>query len=182
MSREYRQKDLRDKIAVALQKSELFSQKIRENISWGKPEATQEEIVRAAKAAQADSFIQSTPEGYETMVAERGMSLSGGQKQRVSIARAVVKQAEILILDDSTSALDLKTEADLYSELKRISPDSTKIIIAQRIASVRQADRIVVLAGGGIEACGTHEELLKTSRTYRDIYDSQLGEEDGYGE
>ena len=180
--REYGQKNLRDKIAVALQKSELFSQKIRENISWGKPEATQEEIVRAAKAAQADSFIQSTPEGYETMVAERGMSLSGGQKQRVSIARAVVKQAEILILDDSTSALDLKTEADLYSELKRISPDSTKIIIAQRIASVRQADRIVVLASGGIEACGTHEELLKTSRTYRDIYDSQLGEEDGYGE
>lgn len=179
--REYEQKDLRDKIAIALQKSELFSQRIRENISWGKPEASSGEIVCAAKAAQADSFIQSTPEGYETMVAERGMSLSGGQKQRVSIARAVVKNAEILILDDSTSALDLKTEADLYTALKKISPDSTKIIIAQRIASVRHADRIVVLADGGIEACGTHEELLETSKTYRDIYDSQLGEEDDYG-
>ncbi len=179
--REYEQKDLRDKIAIALQKSELFSQRIRENISWGKPEASSGEIVCAAKAAQADSFIQSTPEGYETMVAERGMSLSGGQKQRVSIARAVVKNTEILILDDSTSALDLKTEADLYTALKKISPDSTKIIIAQRIASVRHADRIVVLADGGIEACGTHEELLETSKTYRDIYDSQLGEEDDYG-
>lgn len=179
--REYEQKDLRDKIAIALQKSELFSQRIRENISWGKPEASSGEIVCAAKAAQADSFIQSTPEGYETMVAERGMSLSGGQKQRVSIARAVVKNTEILILDDSTSALDLKTEADLYTALKKISPDSTKIIISQRIASVRHADRIVVLADGGIEACGTHEELLETSKTYRDIYDSQLGEEDDYG-
>lgn len=179
--REYEQKDLRDKIAIALQKSELFSQRIRENISWGKPEASSGEIVCAAKAAQADSFIQSTPEGYETMVAERGMSLSGGQKQRVSIARAVVKNAEILILDDSVSALELKTEADLYTALKKISPDSTKIIIAQRIASVRHADRIVVLADGGIETCGTHEELLETSKTYRDIYDSQLGEEDDYG-
>lgn len=175
--REYDQQVLRDKIAIALQKSELFSVPIRENIAWGKTEASPEEIITAAKAAQADDFIQSAADGYDTMVAERGMSLSGGQKQRVSIARAIVKNAEILIFDDSTSALDLKTEADLYAALKHTNPDSTKIIVAQRIASVRQADRIVVLDHGSIAACGTHEELLDTCKTYRDIYDSQMGEE-----
>ena len=112
------------------------------------------------------------------MVAERGMSLSGGQKQRMSIARAVVKDAEILIFDDATSALDLKTEANLYAALKQESPRSTKIIVAQRIASVRQADRILVLEGARVSASGTHEELLATCKTYRDIYDSQMGEED----
>lgn len=176
--REYNRKFLREKIAIALQKSELFSILIQDNIAWGKPDAAKESIIQAAKAAQADSFIQSLPEGYETLVAERGMSLSGGQKQRISIARAILKDAEILILDDSTSALDLKTEADLYDALKNTNPDSTKIIIAQRIASVRRADRIVVLSGGSIEACGTHEELLETCKTYRDIYHSQMGEED----
>lgn len=179
--REYNQKALREKIAIALQKSELFSTLIQDNIAWGQPGASKEEIVQAAKIAQADGFIRSAPEGYETMVAERGMSLSGGQKQRISIARAIVKGAEILIFDDSTSALDLKTEADLYAALKQANPDSTKIIIAQRIASVRQADRIVVLAGGSVEACGTHEELPETCGTYRDIYDSQMGEEDYHG-
>lgn len=109
------------------------------------------------------------------------MSLSGGQKQRLSIARAIIRNAEILIFDDSTSALDLKTEADLYEALKDTNPDSTKIIIAQRIASVRRADRIVVLSGGSVEACGTHEELMETCKTYRDIYDSQLGEEEHHG-
>lgn len=179
--REYDQKALRDKIAIALQKSELFSVPIQENIAWGQPGTTGEAVIHAAKVAQADSFIQSTPDGYETMVAERGMSLSGGQKQRLSIARAIIKNAEILIFDDSTSALDLKTEADLYAALKDTNPDSTKIIIAQRIASVRRADRIVVLSGGGIEACGTHEELMESCETYRDIYDSQLGEEEHHG-
>lgn len=179
--RDYNQRALREKIAIALQKSELFSASIQDNISWGRPGASRESIMQAANVAQADGFIRSTPEGYETMVAERGMSLSGGQKQRLSIARAIVKNAEILIFDDSTSALDLKTEADLYAALKDTNPDSTKIIIAQRIASVRQADRIVVLSGGGIEDIGTHDELMQTSKTYRDIYDSQLGEEEHHG-
>lgn len=179
--REYDQKALRSKIAIALQKSELFSVPIHENIAWGQPSASRDAIVHSAKVAQADSFIQSTSEGYETMVAERGMSLSGGQKQRLSIARSIVKNAEILIFDDSTSALDLKTEANLYEALKDTNPDSTKIIIAQRIASVRRADRIVVLSGGRIEACGTHDELMEESKTYRDIYDSQLGEEEYHG-
>ena len=179
--REYDQKALRDKIAITLQKSELFSIPIQNNIAWGRPGAGEEEIMQAAKVAQADGFIQSTPQGYKTMVAERGMSLSGGQKQRLSIARAIIKNAEILIFDDSTSALDLKTEADLYEALRDASPDSTKIIIAQRIASVRRADRIVVLSGGSIEAVGTHEALMASCRTYRDIYDSQMGEEVHHG-
>lgn len=179
--REYEQKALRQKIAIALQKSELFSMSISENISWGKTEASKKEIMHAAGVAQADSFICSAPEGYETAVAERGMSLSGGQKQRVSIARAILKDAEILIFDDSTSALDLKTEADLYAALKQTNPESTKVIIAQRIASVRQADRIVVLDKESIVACGIHEELLESCKTYRDIYDSQMGEEEHHG-
>lgn len=179
--REYKQKALRDKIAIALQKSELFSMSIRENIAWGDLEAAKKEVISAAKVAQADEFIRETSEGYETAVAERGMSLSGGQKQRISIARAILKNAEILIFDDSTSALDLKTEADLYAALKQTNPQSTKVIIAQRIASVRHADRIVVLDKGSIVACGVHEELLESCKTYRDIYDSQMGEEEYHG-
>ena len=178
--RDYRQRDLRRKVAIALQRSELFSQTISENIAWGDADADTSAIQAAARVAQADDFIQSTPDGYDTMVAERGMSLSGGQKQRISIARAILKGAEILIFDDSTSALDLKTEADLYAALKQSHPDSTKILIAQRIASVRRADRIAVLEGGTIAACGTHEALMASCKTYRDIYDSQLGEEDGH--
>ena len=175
--KEYRQEALRDKIAVAMQKTELFSMTIGENIAWGMPGADAAPLKEAASIAQADDFISSTAEGYDTVVAERGMSLSGGQKQRISIARAVLKPAEIFIFDDSTSALDLKTEANLYQALKKSHPDSTKIIIAQRIASVRTADRIVVLENGGISACGTHEELLKSCRIYQDIYHSQIGEE-----
>lgn len=175
--RDYKQKNLRDKIAISLQKSELFSVSIKENISWGIMDVSEKEICSSAVIAQADDFIQSTQNGYDTLVAERGMSLSGGQKQRISIARAVLKNAEILTFDDSTSALDLKTEADLYEALQSARPESTKIIIAQRIASVRRADRIVVLNDGGIEACGTHDELLKDSKTYQDIYHSQIGEE-----
>ncbi len=176
--REYKQKALREKIAITLQKSELFSTKIRENILWGKIDADDKAIKYAANIAQADDFISSTAEGYHTLVAERGMSLSGGQKQRISIARAVLKPAEILIFDDSTSALDLKTEADLYEALQKSHPDSTKIIVAQRIASVRRADRIVVLDNGRIAAVGTHKELQKNCPIYQDICHSQIGEEE----
>lgn len=175
--REYQQKALREKIAITLQKSELFSTSIKENISWGNPGALEGAICDSAKIAQADDFIQTTSDGYETLVAERGMSLSGGQKQRISIARAVLKQAEILIFDDSTSALDLKTEANLYAALRESRPESTRILIAQRIASVRWADRIAVLNNGKLEACGSHEELLQSCKTYQDIYYSQIGNE-----
>lgn len=175
--KEYRQEALREKIAVAMQKSELFSTTVGENIAWGLPKADESSLKSAATIAQADGFVSSMAEGYKTLVAERGMSLSGGQKQRISIARAVVKPAEIFIFDDSTSALDLKTEADLYQALKRSRPDSTKIIIAQRIASVRTADRIVVLENGSIAASGTHEELMESCQAYQDIYHSQIGEE-----
>lgn len=175
--RSYDQKKLRDKIAIALQKSELFGTSIASNIAWGADGADRGALVRAAKAAQADDFICAAKDGYDTMVAERGMSLSGGQKQRISIARAIVKNAKILIFDDATSALDLKTEADLYAALQEMNPDSTKLIVAQRIASVRRADRIVVLENGSIIACGTHEELMESCKTYRGIYDSQMGED-----
>lgn len=174
--REYRQKELRKKISIVLQKSELFSTTIQENIAWGAPDAAIQAIQAAAVTAQADDFIRGTPDGYDTIVAERGMSLSGGQKQRISIARAVLKPAEILIFDDSTSALDLKTEANFYAALQKANPQSTKILIAQRIASVRRADRIVVLENGRIAACGSHEELLKSCGAYQDIYHSQIGE------
>ncbi|WP_432630353.1 ABC transporter ATP-binding protein [Brotaphodocola sp.] len=175
--REYRQEALREKIAVALQKSELFSMTIGENISWGDPNADEKAIRRSAVIAQADEFISSTELQYDTQVAERGMSLSGGQKQRISIARAVLKPAEILIFDDATSALDLKTEALLYRALRESHADCTKIIVAQRIASVCHADRIILMENGEISACGTHEELLRTCPAYQDIYRSQIGEE-----
>ena len=167
---------LREKVTVCLQKSELFSTTIRDNIALGKADASEAELHAAATAAQAHEFILQQPDGYDTAVAERGMSLSGGQRQRIAIARALLKRGEVLILDDSTSALDLKTEAALYAALNRDYADVTKIIIAQRIASVRNADRIVVLDGGTIAACGTHEELLASNPVYQDIYASQLRE------
>ena len=169
---------LREKVTVCLQKAEFFSTTIRENIALGDPDADDTEIRKAAAAAQADGFISQQPEGYDTVVAERGMSLSGGQRQRIAIARALLKKSEILILDDVTSALDLKTEAALYAALNRDYRDLTKIIIAQRIASVRNADRIVVLDGGTISASGTHDELMAGSSVYRDIYNSQMKEEE----
>lgn len=175
--KDYALDDLRSRITIVLQKAELYSRSIEENIRFGKPDATPWEVKRAAEIAQADDFICATPYGYYTPVTEGGHSLSGGQKQRISIARAVLKNSEILIFDDSTSALDLKTEANLYEALRRECPDTTKIIIAQRIASVRNADRIAVLENGRISALGTHEELLKSSEIYSEIYRSQLKEE-----
>lgn len=180
--RDYKLADLRDKIAIALQKSELFATSIKENILWGNPNADFAEIQEAAKVAQAAEFIDGRPEGYDTLVAGKGMSLSGGQKQRLAISRAVLKEAEIMIFDDSTSALDLKTESQLYQALNEKYVNTTKIIIAQRIASVKGADRIVVFDGGRIVACGTHEDLLNESAVYRDIYNSQLKSGGGIGE
>ncbi|MBQ9507603.1 MAG: ABC transporter ATP-binding protein [Clostridia bacterium] len=174
--RDYTLTGLREKISVVMQRTELYSRPIEENIRWGAPDATPEEIKAAAQAAQADGFICEKEYGYHTPVSEGGHSLSGGQKQRVSVARALLKPHEILIFDDATSALDLRTEASLYDALRRQDPDSTKIIIAQRIASVRRADRIVVLDNGKIAATGTHNELMKTSEIYRDIFRSQQKE------
>lgn len=176
--RDYRLNDLRNRITVCLQKSELFSTTIRDNIAIGRRDATEEEIKKAAVAAQADEFIVRQKDGYNTKVAEGGMSLSGGQKQRIAISRALLRKSEILIFDDSTSALDLKTEAKLYEALNENYKDVTKIIIAQRIASIKNADRIVVLDGGSIAAVGTHEELLKENDVYKDIYESQLKSQD----
>lgn len=172
--KDYKLSALRNKVAIALQKSELFSTTIKENIAWGKADATRKEIQKAARMAQAADFIEAKEEGYETLVAEKGMSLSGGQKQRIAISRAVLKNADILILDDSTSALDLKTEAKLYEAFRENYYAATKIIIAQRIASVKGADRIAVIDNGEIVACDTHEKLMQTSEIYQDIYNSQL--------
>ena len=176
--RDYDLRALRAKIAMVPQKAELYCRPIEANIRWGKDGADPWEIKRAAEIAQADDFICATPEGYYTQVTEGGHSLSGGQKQRIALSRAVLKDAEIMIFDDSTSALDLSTEAKLYRALEETRPDTTKIIIAQRIASVRGADRIAVLDNGRIAACGTHEELMQSSPVYRDICFSQLKEDE----
>lgn len=174
--KDYKLTELREKIAIVLQKAELYSRSIEENIRWSKKDATPWEIKKAAEIAQADDFICNTSHGYYTPVTEGGHSLSGGQKQRISISRAILKEHEILIFDDSTSALDLKTEASLYQALQEDCPDVTKILIAQRIASIKGADRIAVLDNGTISALGTHEELMNASEIYRDIYKSQLKE------
>lgn len=166
--------ELRKKVGIVLQKSELFSGTVEDNIKWGDKNATHEEVISAAQAAQADEFIQKIPAGYEGIIAEKGASLSGGQKQRLSISRAVLKKTEILILDDSTSALDLGTEAKLRAEIDRKMNGTTLIIIAQRIQSVKSCDRIAVLDHGKLCACDTHENLLKTCEVYQDIYASQV--------
>lgn len=166
--------ELRKKVGIVLQRSELFSGTVEDNIKWGDKNATHEEVISAAQAAQADEFIQKIPAGYEGIIAEKGASLSGGQKQRLSISRAVLKKPEILILDDSTSALDLGTEAKLRAEIDRKMNGTTLIIIAQRIQSVKSCDRIAVLDHGKLCACDTHENLLKTCEVYQDIYASQV--------
>lgn len=166
--------ELRKKVGIVLQKSELFSGTVEDNIKWGDKNATHEDVISAAQAAQADEFIQKIPAGYEGIIAEKGASLSGGQKQRLSISRAVLKKPEILILDDSTSALDLGTEAKLRAEIDRKMNGTTLIIIAQRIQSVKSCDRIAVLDHGKLCACDTHENLLKTCEVYQDIYASQV--------
>lgn len=171
---------LRSKIGVVLQKSELFSGTVAGNIRWGCETATDEEVKTAAKIAQAEEFIDGFNDGYDTMISEKGASLSGGQKQRMAIARAIIKKPEILIFDDSTSALDLSTEAKLHKALRENLSGVTVIMIAQRIASVMRADKIAVLENGSICAFGTHKELMESSSVYRDIYYSQMkqGEEE----
>ncbi len=169
---------LRQKIAFVLQKTELFSGTVAENIRWGRPDATDEEVKKAAEVAQADVFIMGFNDDYETMISEKGASLSGGQKQRIAIARAIIRRPEILIFDDSTSALDLGTEARLRKALNENIAGTTVITIAQRIASIRHCDRIAVIENGSIVAFGPHDELMKTSETYRDIYDSQMKNDD----
>ncbi len=173
--REICQAALRRHIAVALQETVLFSGTIRENIAYGRPDASEEEIVAAAQAAQAHEFIMSFPDGYDTMVGQRGVNLSGGQKQRLAIARAILTQPTVLILDDSTSAVDIETEAKIHEKLQALPHPCTRFIIAQRISTVLEADQIVVLEGGQIAARGAHHELLATSPIYREIYESQLG-------
>ncbi len=170
---------LRHKIAFVLQKTELFSGTVAENIRWGRPDATDDEVVTAAKIAQADDFIRGFSDDYNTIIAEKGASLSGGQKQRIAIARAIIRRPEILIFDDSTSALDLGTEAKLHKALRENIKDTTIIMIAQRIASIKNCDRIAVIENGTIVAFAPHDELIKTSATYRDIYDSQMKNSEG---
>ena len=174
--RDYKLDDLRHKIGFVLQKSELFSETIEQNIRWGDPEATDEEVKRAAEIAQADEFISGFTDGYKDMITEKGSSLSGGQKQRMSIARAIVKNPEILIFDDSMSALDLATDAKLQKTLREQLKGTTVIMIAQRVASVMRADKIAVIDNGTIVAFDNHENLLKNCDVYRDIYNSQMRE------
>lgn len=177
--KDYSLKLLRSNISFVSQKTELFKGTIEENIKWGNPNATFEEVELAAKAAQAHNFICEFTDGYNTIIGEKGSSLSGGQKQRIAIARALIKRPKILILDDATSALDLKTEAMLYKALRENYGDTTIILVAQRVASVTGAEKIIVLDNGIIAAEGTNDELLKTSSIYQDIYNSQLKREGG---
>jgi len=168
---------LRQRIGIVLQETVLFSGTIRENIAYGRPDATDEEIEAAAKAAAAHDFITEFPQGYDTAVGERGATLSGGQKQRVAIARALLLDPHILILDDSTSSVDLNTEFEIQTALDRLMQGRTSFVIAQRISTVLNADRILILEKGRIVARGTHEELMENSPVYAEIYHSQLAED-----
>ena len=164
---------LRNSVAMVLQKNVLFSGTIKENMRWGDKNATDEEIIHACKLAQADEFISGFPQGYDSYIEQGGVNVSGGQKQRLCIARALLKKPKILILDDSTSAVDTKTDAMIRASLKKYIPETTKIIIAQRIASVQEADKILIMDGGRIIACGSHEELLDSNEIYQELYYSQ---------
>ncbi len=165
---------LRNQVAVVLQKNILFSGTIKENLRWGNPDATDEEMIEACRLAQADEFITRFPDGYDTYIEQGGANVSGGQKQRLCIARALLKKPKILILDDSTSAVDTHTDALIRKAFREYLPDTTKIIIAQRISSVQDADKIIVMESGRINAVGTHEELVKTNAIYREVYESQV--------
>ena len=176
--REYDLRTLRDSVSMVLQKNLLFSGTIKENLRWGNPDATDEEMIEACKLAQAHDFVSSFPEGYDTFIEQGGTNVSGGQKQRLCIARALLKKPKILILDDSTSAVDTRTDALIRDGFKKFIPETTKIIIAQRIASVEEADMIIVLDKGAISAVGKHDELLKTSEIYREVYEQQTGGND----
>jgi ATP-binding cassette subfamily B protein len=174
--KDYDMASLRDNVAMVLQKNVLFSGTVKENLRWGKEDATDEEIINACRLAQADEFIRDFPAGYDTYIERGGANVSGGQKQRLCIARALLKKPKILILDDSTSAVDTKTDALIRKAFREEIPDTTKIIIAQRISSIQDADRIIVFDNGRMESVGTHEELLENSPIYRDIYESQTKE------
>lgn len=171
--RNYDLQTLRHNVAMVLQKNTLFSGTIKENLRWGNPDATDEELVHACRLAQADDFIHTFPDGYDTYIEQGGTNVSGGQKQRLCIARAILRKPKILILDDSTSAVDTKTDALIRQAFREEIPNTTKIIIAQRISSVMDADQIVVMDNGRINACGTHEELLANNEIYREVYESQ---------
>ena len=172
--KEYDLESLRNSVAVVLQKNVLFSGTILDNIKWGNLEASDEEVQHACKLAQADEFIQRFPEKYDTYIEQGGTNVSGGQKQRLCIARALLKKPKILILDDSTSAVDTKTDSLIRKAFREEIPDTTKLIIAQRINSVEDADKIIVMDNGRINGFGTHEELLKTNQIYREVYESQV--------
>lgn len=176
--RDYDLVALRDSVSMVLQKNVLFSGTIKENIRWGNDAASDEEIKRVCRLACADEFIESFPDGYDTHIEQGGTNVSGGQKQRLCIARALIKKPKILILDDSTSAVDTKTDALIRKAFREEIPDTTKIIIAQRVASVEDADKIIVMEGGRIAAIGTHEELMQTSEEYRSVYESQTRHSD----
>ena len=171
--KQYDLETLRDQVAMVLQKNILFSGTIKENLRWGNKEATDEEMIHACKLAQADEFISTFPDGYDTYIEQGGANVSGGQKQRLCIARALLKKPKILILDDSTSAVDTKTDALIRKAMREFIPETTKIIIAQRTSSVEDADRIIVMDGGTINGIGNHAELMQNNEIYREIYTSQ---------
>lgn len=172
--REYDLETLRDNVAMVLQKNVLFSGSIKENMRWGNPDATDEEIMEACRLAQADGFIQTFPDGYDTHIEQGGTNVSGGQRQRLCIARALLKKPKILILDDSTSAVDTKTDALIRKAMREVIPGTTKLIIAQRISSIEEADHVIVMDNGRVNGWGTPAELLKTNDIYREVYESQM--------
>jgi ATP-binding cassette subfamily B protein len=172
--REYDIEALRNDVSVVLQKNVLFSGTVADNIRWGKEDATIDEVIRVCKLAQADGFINGFPDGYDTHIEQGGTNVSGGQKQRLCIARALLKKPKVLILDDSTSAVDTKTDALIRKAFREEIPNTTKIIIAQRVASVENADKIILLDDGKIVAVGPHEELIETNEIYREVYQSQV--------